>query len=132
MTIIGLGIDLVKVSRIESIIQKFKNEFAKRILTKNEFIQYQQQNNKAKFLAKRFAVKEAASKALGTGIQNIITFNQFEIINNKIGKPLLKLNGKALKLANNLNATNFYVSITDERSYALAIVIIESIILKIK
>ncbi|CRK85717.1 Holo-[acyl-carrier-protein] synthase [Candidatus Providencia siddallii] len=127
MTILGLGVDLVEISRIESVIKKSQNSLAKRILTNTEFLQYQKQLKPARFLAKKFAAKEAASKALGTGIRNIISLNQFEITNNKMGKPLLKLNGEALKLANSLKVNKLYISITDERNYALAIVIIENL-----
>lgn len=127
MAIVGLGTDIVEIARIESVIERTADSLAKRILTDNEFMQYQQQTKPARFLAKRFAVKEAAAKALGTGIRNGLAFNQFEVSNDKLGKPLLTLNGEALKLAASLHATHFHVSITDERHYASATVIIESL-----
>ncbi|HBO24936.1 MULTISPECIES: holo-ACP synthase [unclassified Providencia] len=127
MAIVGLGTDIVEIARIESVIERTADSLAKRILTDNEFMQYQQQTKPARFLAKRFAVKEAAAKALGTGIRNGLAFNQFEVSNDKLGKPLLTLNGEALKLATSLHATHFHVSITDERHYASATVIIESL-----
>lgn len=125
MAIVGLGTDIVEIARIESVIERTGDSLAKRILTEKEFLQYQQQAKPARFLAKRFAVKEAAAKALGTGIRNGLAFNQFEVTNDELGKPLLHLKGEALKLANSLNATCFHVSITDERHYASATVIIE-------
>ncbi|BBG59433.1 Holo-[acyl-carrier-protein] synthase [Providencia rustigianii] len=128
MAIVGLGTDIVEISRIESVIERSADSLAKRILTEYEYAQYQQQTKPARFLAKRFAVKEAAAKALGTGIRNGLAFNQFEVTNDKLGKPLLTLSGEALKLAACLNATHFHVSITDERHYAAATVIIESLI----
>lgn len=126
MAIIGLGTDIVEIARIESVIERSKDSLAKRILTEREFVQYQQQAKPARFLAKRFAVKEAAAKALGTGIRNGLAFNQFEVTNDELGKPLLNLNGEAQRLADVLNATHFHVSITDERHYAAATVIIEN------
>ncbi|MGG4609933.1 holo-ACP synthase [Providencia sp. Me31A] len=126
MAIIGLGTDIVEIARIEAMIERTGDSFAKRVLTETELIQYQQQSKPARFLAKRFAVKEAAAKALGTGFRNGLAFNQFEVTNDKLGKPLLSLSDKALKLADNLHATHFHVSITDERHYAVATVIIES------
>ena len=127
MAIVGLGTDIVEITRIESVIERSADSLAKRILTEYEYTQYQQQTKPARFLAKRFAVKEAAAKALGTGIRNGLAFNQFEGTNDELGKPLLSLSGEALKLANNLKATHFHVSITDERHYAAATVIIESL-----
>lgn len=125
MAIVGLGTDIVEITRIESVIERTGDSLAKRILTEKEFMQYQQQTKPARFLAKRFAVKEAAAKALGTGIRNGLAFNQFEVTNDALGKPLLHLSGEALKLAESLKATDFHVSITDERHYASATVIIE-------
>ncbi|MEQ5112890.1 holo-ACP synthase [Providencia vermicola] len=125
MAIVGLGTDIVEITRIESVIERTGDSLAKRILTEKEFLQYQQQAKPARFLAKRFAVKEAAAKALGTGIRNGLAFNQFEVTNDELGKPLLNLKGEALKLAESLNAIRFHVSITDERHYASATVIIE-------
>lgn len=128
MAIIGLGTDIVEIARIESVIERSANNLAKRILTNNEYIQYQQQTQPARFLAKRFAVKEAAAKALGTGIRNGLAFNQFEVTNDKLGKPLLTLTGEALSLAGHLQVAHIHVSITDERHYAVATVIIESLV----
>ncbi|AWS52211.1 holo-ACP synthase [Providencia rettgeri] len=126
MAIVGLGTDIVEIARIESMIERTGDSLAKRILTEAELVQYQQQSKPARFLAKRFAVKEAAAKALGTGIRNGLAFNQFEVTNDKLGKPLLSLSDEALTLANCIHATHFHVSITDERHYAVATVIIES------
>lgn len=126
MAIVGLGTDIVEIARIESMIERTGDSLAKRILTEAELVQYQQQSKASSLLAKRFAVKEAAAKALGTGIRNGLAFNQFEVTNDKLGKPLLSLSDEALTLANCIHATHFHVSITDERHYAVATVIIES------
>lgn len=127
MAIIGLGTDIVEVARIEGVIKRSADSLAKRILTKNEFKQFQQQAQPARFLAKRFAVKEAAAKALGTGIRNGLAFNQFEVSNDALGKPQLTLLGEANQLAQRMKVTHIHVSITDERHYAVATVIIESL-----
>ncbi|HGM9961432.1 TPA: holo-ACP synthase [Providencia stuartii] len=127
MAIVGLGTDIVEIARIEAVIKRSADSLAKRILTENEFAQFQQQAQPARFLAKRFAVKEAAAKALGTGIRNGLAFNQFEVSNDSLGKPLLTLVGEAEKLAQCMNVTHIHVSITDERHYAAATVIIESV-----
>ena len=77
------------------------------------------------FLAKRFAVKEAAAKAFGTGIRNGLAFNQFEVFNDELGKPRLRLWGEALNWRK-LGRVNMHVTLADERHYACATVIIES------
>ena len=79
-----------------------------------------------RFLAKRFAVKEAAAKAFGTGIRNGLAFNQFEVFNNPLGKPCLRLLGQAKLLAEQLGILHHHVTLADERRYACATVIFES------
>lgn len=126
MSIIGLGIDLIKINRIKRLISIYKQKLAQRILTKNELINYKFYDNKTKFLAKRFAIKEAAVKALGIGIKNGITFNQFEIYHDCFGKPYLKLFKQAMFLAKKLGVNNIHITLTDEKNYACAVVIIEN------
>ncbi|PHM49142.1 holo-ACP synthase [Xenorhabdus miraniensis] len=126
MGIIGLGTDIVEISRIEEIIGRSGERLARRILSDGEWQQYQQHNQPVRFLAKRFAVKEAAAKALGTGIRNGLAFNQFEVINDPLGKPTLKLHREANVLANKLNVRSIHVTLADERRYACATVILES------
>ncbi|MDX7989124.1 holo-ACP synthase [Xenorhabdus sp. 12] len=126
MAIIGLGTDIVEISRIEEIVGRSGERLAKRILSDGEWLQYQQHNQPIRFLAKRFAVKEAAAKAFGTGIRNGLAFNQFEVINDPLGKPTLKLHGEASLLANTLNVKSMHVTLADERRYACATVILES------
>ncbi|MBC8945895.1 MULTISPECIES: holo-ACP synthase [Xenorhabdus] len=126
MAIVGLGTDIVEISRIEEIVGRSGERLAKRILSGNEWQQYQQHNQPMRFLAKRFAVKEAAAKALGTGIRNGLAFNQFEVVNDVLGKPTLKLHGEAEVLADKLNVKSMHVTLADERRYACATVILES------
>ncbi|XOD70319.1 MAG: holo-ACP synthase [Sodalis sp. (in: enterobacteria)] len=126
MAIIGIGTDIVEIRRIEAAIISYSgNKLARRILSQNEWLQYQKHNQPGRFLAKRFAVKEAASKALGTGIRSGLTFAQFEIYNDVLGKPTLRLFAKAAELAKQLNITRMYVTLADERHYACATVIFE-------
>ncbi|QTM69272.1 holo-ACP synthase, partial [Buchnera aphidicola (Hormaphis cornu)] len=96
MTIIGIGIDIVEIKRIKKNILLYPHKLAKRILSHNEWTEYLVNKNKFRFLAKKFAVKEAASKALGTGISQKITFKNFENWNNEYGQPKLRLFKKAL------------------------------------
>ncbi|MCV2506382.1 MAG: holo-ACP synthase [Candidatus Lightella neohaematopini] len=126
MQIVGVGIDIIKVKRIEIILLRKGNRFPIKILHKNELLRYYKNNNPVRFLATRFAIKEAALKAFGTGMYNGLYFNQFEVINNNYGKPLLMLFGQAKILAKNINVNNIHVSLTDEKNYACALVILES------
>ncbi|CDH06049.1 holo-(acyl-carrier-protein) synthase (CoA:apo-(acyl-carrier-protein) pantetheinephosphotransferase) [Xenorhabdus bovienii str. oregonense] len=126
MAIVGLGTDIVEISRIEEIVERSGERLAKRVLIDREWQQYQHHNQPIRFLAKRFAVKEAAAKALGTGMRNGLAFNQFEVINDPLGKPTLKLHGEAETLADKLNVRSLHVTLADERRYACATVILES------
>ncbi|NHB98041.1 holo-ACP synthase [Photorhabdus stackebrandtii] len=126
MAIIGLGTDIVEIARIEGVVGRSGERLAKRILSASEWQQYQQHEKPVRFLAKRFAVKEAAAKALGTGIRNGLAFNQFEVLNDDLGKPILRLYGVAAELAQKLGVTSLHVTLADERRYACATVILES------
>ncbi|BAC24344.1 acpS [Wigglesworthia glossinidia endosymbiont of Glossina brevipalpis] len=130
MAIIGIGIDIVNLERINKIILCYGNKFVKKILSFNEKKKYYELKNKKKnisvnFLAKRLAAKEAASKAFGLGMKKGLYFSQFEVLNNNLGKPYFKFNNTAKNLIKALNITNIHLSLTDERKYACATVIFE-------
>ncbi|QIE01976.1 holo-ACP synthase [Buchnera aphidicola] len=126
MSIIGIGIDFIEILRIKKIFFKYKNNFAKKILSIEEFKQYIASQEKIHFLAKKFAAKEAASKALGTGIHNSIQFNELEFYNNSLGKPQLRFLNNAFKKSKELKCKNIHVSISDQKLYAYALVILEN------
>ncbi|EIF2256829.1 holo-ACP synthase [Vibrio cholerae] len=123
--IVGLGTDIAEIERVEKALARSGENFARRILTDSELEQFHTSKQQGRFLAKRFAAKEAASKALGTGIAQGVTFQDFTISNNELGKPLLALNGKAAQLATQLGVCSIHLSISDERHYAMATVILE-------
>lgn len=125
MTILGIGIDIVEMKRIEAVVAHSGDRFARRILSLAECAQYEQHNQPIRFLANRFAVKEAATKAFGTGIRNGLAFTQFEVINNALGKPIMRLYAQAYNLATLLGVTTMHVSLADDRHYACATVILE-------
>ncbi|MCR3755044.1 MAG: holo-[acyl-carrier-protein] synthase [Candidatus Westeberhardia cardiocondylae] len=125
MTIIGIGSDIVEIQHIHTIISRKGDKFAYRVLSNNEWIQYKNHKQKIRFLAKRLAAKEAASKAFGTGFRNGLTFSQLEIFKDHLGKPSLNLLFKAKKLAKKLEINNTHVTLTDERYYSFATVIFE-------
>ncbi|MCX8962526.1 holo-ACP synthase [Erwinia psidii] len=126
MAILGLGTDIVEIVRIEDVIARSGDRLARRVLSENEWAQYQAHQQPVRFLAKRFAVKEAAAKAFGTGIRGGLAFNQFEVYNDEAGKPGLRFFRHAADLAQKLGVASVHVTLADERYYACATVIIES------
>ena len=126
MAILGLGTDIVEIARIEGVISRSGDRLAKRVLSPNEWAQYQAHKQPVRFLAKRFAVKEAAAKAFGTGIRGGLAFNQFEVYNDELGKPGLRFFQHAQEVAKKLGVMHVHVTQADERHYACATVIIES------
>ncbi|KAA8995528.1 holo-ACP synthase [Affinibrenneria salicis] len=125
MAILGLGTDIVEIGRIEEIIARSGERLARRVLSEQEWRQYQQHTQPARFLAKRFAAKEAAAKALGCGIRNGLAFAQFEVFNDELGKPGLRFFAQANELARRMGVTTVHLTLADERRYACATVIIE-------
>ena len=127
--IVGHGIDLIDIRRVEKTINKFGNRFINRIFTKGEIIRSDNRNKRIESYAKRFAAKEACSKALGTGFRSGVYWRDIEVVNEKSGKPILKLTGGAYKrlkkIIPNDNNYNISLSITDDYPWARANVIIE-------
>ena len=123
--IFGIGTDIVDVERIRKLGSLEK--FAYKILSLNELEVFKSQidEKKVTFLAKQFAAKEAVSKALGTGIGKDIRFNQIEILRNSDGKPYLNHDGMITTIFNDLGITKTHVSLSDEKKYVLALVILE-------
>ena len=123
--IFGLGADIVEISRIKKIFNKNK-KFKKRIFSLKEIKYCEYKSNTIAFYSKRFAAKEAFVKALGTGISKGISFKEISIINNKDGAPSIELLGKTRSIVKNIlkKRYNIYLSLSDEKKYALAVVII--------
>lgn len=125
MAIKGVGTDIVEISRIKRIFKKYPKGFAERILHRNELKVLRGHKSPKTFLAKRFSAKEAVAKALGTGIAQGVAFQDIEISNNENGQPILTLHGKTLEIATALGVKNNFISLSDERSYAIAYVVLE-------
>jgi holo-[acyl-carrier protein] synthase len=126
MAIVGLGTDIVEISRIEQSLTR-SPRLVQRVLTETEQAIYQQHAQPARYFAKRFAAKEAAAKALGTGIGRGISFQHFEISNDEHGRPRLLLLAQAATLAAAMGVQRSWLSITDEQAYASATVIFEAL-----
>jgi holo-[acyl-carrier protein] synthase len=147
MSIIGVGTDIVEIARLQASIER-SDSMAKRILTPNEYEDYlaltnlarirpRQQvetsdkaalnlSSQARFLAKRFAAKEAAVKAIGNGIGNGVSWQQIEIVHYLTGQPYLIVNGHLELLFQQKGVNHTHLSISDEKHYATATVILES------
>ncbi len=125
MKIFGIGTDIVKVNRIKNFIKK-KN-FLERLFHKDEILKCNSRKNTSHCFAKRYAAKEAFSKALGTGIAKGIYFNEIIILNEKTGKPFIKLLDKTKKVVEKkFKKKKYKISLTlsDEKNYAVAFVTI--------
>ena len=123
MNILGIGVDIVENSRIKKFIKNKK--FLQRIYTNEELNKSKSIKNKISFFSKRFAAKEAFSKALGTGFRKGLHFKDISISNDKLGKPSIKINKKLKELVTkkfNIKKIKIYLSISDEKKYSIAFV----------
>ena len=120
--IFGIGTDIVRISRIQQSLDRYGDRFARRILAGQELADLQRTPYPARFLARRFAAKEAVVKAYGTGFTQGMTFQDIAIGHDAAGKPLLLLSGRALELQHELRIGEMFISISDEQEYAVAFV----------
>ncbi len=125
MNIFGIGTDIVSVDRIKNSLKNKK--FIGRIFNEKEILKCKKNSNRINCYAKRFAAKEAFSKALGTGISNGINFNEIVILNKKSGKPYINIIGQTKKTLNKKfkrKKSKISLSLSDEKKYAVAFVTI--------
>ena len=120
--IFGIGTDIVQVDRIQKNLDRYGERFARRILAEPEYAEFLQANEPARFLAKRFAAKEAAAKAYGTGFSGGLAFSDIAVGHDAQGKPELQLAGRAAELCKEMGIGRNYISIADETDYAVAFV----------
>ena len=123
--IYGIGTDVVEVSRIEDSLARFGEAFAERILTKGEWLDFEQSPFQARFLAKRFAAKEAFAKALGTGVRAPATFQSIGVTHDALGKPVFDLAADLQGYLQQRGIRAGHLSISDERPLAVAFVVLE-------
>lgn len=118
----GIGVDLVEVARMRRALGRFGERFAERLLSEGELAAFREAPKPDAFLAKRFAAKEAALKALGTGLRKGLSWHQVEVRHDEAGRPLLGFSGRALELADAAQVAETHLSLSDEREYAVAFV----------
>ena len=127
MAILGTGIDIVENYRLKEILLKKKSNFKKKIFTANEIAYCEKKSNSTSCYAKRFAAKESFVKALGIGLRKNINFKDIEVVNNTYGKPYISINKKVtnkIKTLFKVKKFNILLSISDEKKYSIASVII--------
>ena len=127
MGILGTGIDIVENYRIKKLLLREKSNFKNKIFTNNEIAYCEKKSNITNCYSKRFAAKEAFVKALGTGFRKNINFKDIEVVNNHYGKPYLLINKRVInkiKTSFKVKKFNILLSISDEKKYAIASVII--------
>lgn len=122
--ILGIGIDITDIERIEGLLQRHRERFLNRVFTPHEIDACAMRHHAPTFLSGRFAAKEAAFKALGTGRFSGVSFREISV-ETAHGAPNLILTGKAHELARDLGVTKTHVSISHDRGCAVAVVIVE-------
>ena len=125
MKTLGIGVDIINNYRIKKSISNKK--FILRIFSKDEIENSKKINNKTGFFSKRFAAKEAFSKALGTGFRKNLNFNDISIVNDKYGKPSIKMNKKIKNIMSKkfkARRFNVFLSISDEKKHSIAFVVL--------
>ena len=123
--IYGVGTDVVEIARIEKALVRFGERFAQRILCPSELQRFENHRQKANYLAKRFAAKEAFTKALGTGIQAPANWHGVWVRNLQSGKPILEFSSRLKVFLEKQGINRSHLSLSDERGVAVATVILE-------
>lgn len=120
----GLGVDILEVARMAKALERQGPALAARILCPDELQAWQQSKRPERFLAKRFAAKEAIAKALGTGIAKGVGFQQMAVEHDALGAPQVRLQGAALARLQHLGASHCWLSLSDEQHYVVAMAVI--------
>lgn len=124
--IYGIGIDVVEPHRVERLLDKYGERFARRVLTESELVGFAKTSRPVLFLANRFAAKEAFSKAMGTGFRYPVTLQCISVVQNRLGKPSLTFNADLQALVARERIVGHHLTISDEKSLACACVVLEA------
>jgi holo-[acyl-carrier protein] synthase len=123
--IVGLGLDMVEIDRIERLAKEHEARFVGKYFTEAEVSYAESHHRPGEHLAARFAAKEAAAKALGTGIAERVRMSDIEVVARDSGQPRLVLHGAAAELAKETGVTRTHVSLTHTKTHAAAVVVLE-------
>lgn len=124
--IVGLGVDVVEVDRIEAMLARHRTRFLTRVFTQGEVEHSKGRRARAQHLAARFACKEAVMKALGTGLSAGITWHDVEVVTEASGKPTLVLHGVAQRISRTQKIKRWTISLSHTRHHAVAVAIAQS------
>jgi holo-[acyl-carrier protein] synthase len=122
--IFGIGTDILQLSRIEHVYQRYGDRFAERLLLDDEWALFQQSRNKVRFLGMRFAAKEAIAKALGTGFSNGIWVRDVGSVPNKLGQPQVVYSDRGAALCSRLGVGDGFLTLTDEAGLIVAVAVL--------
>jgi holo-[acyl-carrier protein] synthase len=123
--VLGLGTDLIEISRVQASMDRFGERFLKRVFTAGEIAYCMRKKQAAESFAARFAAKEAGAKALGTGISRGVSWKEIEVSREMGQRPMLRFSGRALELAEELGVRRVQLSLTHSRDVAMAMVVVE-------
>lgn len=123
--IYGIGTDMVDIKRIERLYQQYRDAFALKILSRIEYLEWQSHPQPVAFLAKRFAAKEALSKALNTGLRSPVTLLNISVVHDALGKPEFLFADALQAWLDERDVAHIHVSLTDEDHYSVAFVVAE-------
>lgn len=121
----GIGTDVARIARFEQAMARHGERFAERILGTAERLAFAERSHSPAFLAKRFAAKEAFVKALGTGLRHGISWQDIQVSNDALGRPVLSLSGTAQEVAIAAGVNSMHLSLSDEADVAIAFVVLE-------
>ena len=124
--IFGIGADVVEVSRVAKLLERYGERFARRVLTPNEWEGFRVSPNREVFLASRFAAKEAYAKAFGTGLRAPVLLTSIGVTHDASGRPLLQLGPELQALSDDRGVSGQHITLTHERSIACAVVVLET------
>lgn len=125
--IVGSGIDLIEISRIQQSMDRFGKRFLDRVYTAAEQAYCLRKRNAAESLAARFAAKEAGAKALGTGISRGVSWLEIEVVREPGGRPTIRFHGRAAEIAGHLGVAHVALSITHTATLSMASVVVETL-----
>jgi len=125
--IVGSGIDLVEIARIQQSVQRFGQRFLNRVYTAAEQAYCLRKRNSAESLAARFAAKEAGAKALGTGISHGVSWLEIEVVREPSGRPTIRFHGRAAEIAQRMGVGHVALSITHTATLSMASVLVEKL-----
>ena len=123
--VVGIGLDLVEIARLERVLSTYGSRFEERVYTRSELEACAGRADRTQALAARFAAKEACLKALGTGWSGGLSFRQVEIVSDAGGRPAIRLLGRAESRARELGVRSIHVSLTHQPATAAAVVVLE-------